>query len=156
MLSGERKSPPPSKRMQGLNWVILILAVIGVMLWTVEKIGGNENEIAERFPVKAVDFLEANNLAEAPGYNSYNWGGYLIWRELPVFVDGRADVYGDPFLFYYLQTFEVRDNWQEPLDEYDVYYVLMEKGSPLTTVLQTSDQWQELYSDDLAQIFIRQ
>ncbi len=156
MLSGEKKPPPPSRFMQGLNWVILVIAVIGVMLWTVEKIGGNEDEIAERFPVQAVDFLEANNLAEDLGYNSYNWGGYLIWRGFPVFVDGRADVYGDPFLFYYLQTFEVRDNWQEPLDEYDVKYVLMEKGSPLTTVLQTSDQWQEVYSDELAQIFMRQ
>ena len=37
-----------------------------------------------------------SGLAEQPGYNSYNWGGYLIWRGLPVFVDGRADVYGDP------------------------------------------------------------
>jgi hypothetical protein len=155
-LSGETQPPPPTTTMKILNWVILIMAVFGVLLWTADKISGNEMAITERYPVAAVDYLEANGLADTPGYNSYNWGGYLIWRGLPVFVDGRADVYGDPFLFYYLQTFELDDNWQEPLDEYEVQYVLMEKGSKLTTLLQTSDQWQEVYADDLAKIFVRQ
>ncbi|MCZ7669681.1 MAG: hypothetical protein M5U34_22145 [Chloroflexi bacterium] len=41
-----------------------------------DKIGGNETAVAERYPVQAVDYLEANGLADAPGYNSYNWGGY--------------------------------------------------------------------------------
>lgn len=26
--------------------------------------------------------------------NPYDWGGYLVWRGVPVFVDGRADLYG--------------------------------------------------------------
>ncbi|MCZ7669680.1 MAG: hypothetical protein M5U34_22140 [Chloroflexi bacterium] len=71
-------------------------------------------------------------------------------------MDGRADVYGDPFLFYYLKSFEVRKDWQAPLAEYDVQYVLMEAGTPLTTLLQSSDQWREVYADKQAQIFLRQ
>ncbi len=156
LLSGEKQTPPPSPAMKALNGVILAVAVLGVLLWTVDKIGGNETAVAERYPVQAVDYLEANGLADAPGYNSYNWGGYLIWRGLPVFVDGRADVYGDPFLFYYLKSFEVRKDWQAPLAEYDVQYVLMEAGTPLTTLLQSSDQWREVYADKQAQIFLRQ
>jgi len=155
-LSGEKQPPPPTTIMKILNWVILIIAVFGVLLWTASEISGNETAIAERFPIAAVDYLEANGLADEPGYNSYGWGGYMIWRGLPVFVDGRADVYGDPFLFYYLQAFEASDSWQEPLDEYQVQYVLMKKGSTLTTLLHTSDQWQEVYTDELAQIFVRQ
>ena len=155
-LSGEKQAPQPTSTMKILNWIILIAATFSVLLWTAGKINGNGKVINERYPVAAVDYLEANGLADAPGYNSYSWGGYLIWRGLPVFVDGRADVYGDTFLFYYLQTSGLEDNWQEPLDDYQVQYVLMEKDAKLVTLLQVSDQWQEVYTDDLAKIFIRQ
>lgn len=138
-----------------LNWLLLVVAVGTAVIWSVTKIGGNEAAIAARYPVAAVDYLAASGLDKARGYNSYNWGGYLIWRGVPVFVDGRADVYGDPFLLYYRRTFDVRPGWQEPLDEYDVDYVLMEAGSPLTAVLAASPDWTEVYADDLAQIFVR-
>ena len=138
-----------------LNWLLLLVAVGTAVIWFLTKISGNEAAIAARYPVAAVDYLAASGLDEARGYNSYNWGGYLIWRGVPVFVDGRADVYGDPFLLYYRRTFDVRPGWQEPLDEYDVDYVLMEAGSPLTAVLTASPDWTEVYVDDLAQIFVR-
>ncbi|MFO7536709.1 MAG: hypothetical protein R6X32_01465, partial [Chloroflexota bacterium] len=67
----------------------------------------------------------------------------------------RADVYGDDFLFYYLQTFEVRANWRQPLVEYNVAYVLIEPGSPLTAVLTLDEQWHTIYQDDIAHIFLR-
>ena len=140
----------------GVNWLLVAVALVAVMAWTTNVILDNETAVSERYPVTAVDFLEAEGLADAPGYNSYNWGGYLIWRGLPVFVDGRADVYGDEFLFYYLQTFEVRANWRQPLDDHQVVYVLIEPGSPLTAVLTLDDEWQTIYQDEIAQIFLRQ
>jgi hypothetical protein len=107
------------------------------------------------YPISAVDYLEQSGLAEKRGYNSYNWGGYLIWRGVPVFVDGRADVYGDDFLFYYRRTFEIREDWREPLDAFAVDYVLMERDSALSVVLLDDAGWQEAYADDLARIFVR-
>jgi hypothetical protein len=155
-LSGDAPETTPPKSMLILNGVILLLALLGAGLWTATKIGGNEAAIAERYPVTAVDYIEQANLTEARIYNSYNWGGYLIWRGVPVFVDGRADVYGDPFLFLYRETFEVQSTWQEPLDEYNVDYVLMERGTPLTAVLTISSDWTLAYEDEIAQIFVRE
>ncbi|MCB8947197.1 MAG: hypothetical protein H6653_04190 [Ardenticatenaceae bacterium] len=138
-----------------LNWVILLVAVATAVLYTISKIDNNQIAIAAQYPVAAVDYLEASGLDEARGYNSYNWGGYLIWRGVPVFVDGRADVYGDSFLLRYRETFEVRATWEEPLDEYAVDYVLMERGTPLTAVLAASPEWTQVYEDEIAEIFIR-
>jgi len=152
-LSGEVEAAEPAGVMQVLNWLILVVALLGALGWTLSTIENNDTAVAAQFPVQAVDFLEANGLGQARGYNSYNWGGYLIWRGLPVFVDGRADVYGDEFLFFYREAFDVKDTWQAPLQVYDVEYVLMENGAPLTAVLAASG-WQEIYSDDVAQIFI--
>ena len=128
---------------------------MGASAWALVKIDNNQAAIARIYPVAAVDFLEEAGLAQAPGYNSYNWGGYLIWRGLPVFIDGRADVYGDDFIFYYLKTFELQEDWRQPLDDYNVAYVIMETGSPLNTLLAASGEWQEAYADDVAQIFIK-
>jgi hypothetical protein len=45
-----------------------------------------------RFPSGAADFLRAHHVT-GPMFNSYEYGGYLIWRlgpALPTFIDGRA------------------------------------------------------------------
>lgn len=153
----EQTEVPLSKPIFNIvNWGVLVVFAFVAFVWTANTIIENEGVIAERYPVTAVTYLEESGLADEPGYNSYNWGGYLIWRGIPVFVDGRADVYGDAFLFYYLQAFEIRPNWEETLTEFDVSYVLMEKGSPLFALLESSGDWQEVYHDDLAQIYVRQ
>ena len=155
---GRLHQPPvrrPSPLVSLASWLVVFLAIGAATIWAFSILAQNEEKIAETYPVAAVDYLEANGLDTARGYNRYDWGGYLIWRGLPVFVDGRADVYADPFLFYYLQTFEVQDNWREPLDEHAVTYVLMNRSSPLSTLLAASNEWQEVYQDDLAEIYVR-
>lgn len=155
LLSGQQTQRPSiNRKLKWLNWAVLGLALFAAGVWTANQIIINDAKIAARYPVAAVDFLEQQGLADAHGYNSYNWGGYLIWRGVPVFVDGRADVYGDEFLFYYLKAFEVREGWSQPLNDFNVDYVLMERSSALATVLATSAQWREIYSDDIARIFV--
>ncbi len=155
LIGEQTDTSSPNRTMVIINWVVLLIAIFGAFIWTANTLIVNEEEIALIYPVTAVDYLHESGLAEQHGYNSYNWGGYLIWRDVPVFVDGRADVYGDDFLFYYRRAFELQPNWQEPLDSYDVDYVIMEHNSPLSTVLSDSSSWQEVYADDLARIFIR-
>ena len=91
-------------------------------------------------------------------YNLYHWGGYLIWRLYPeqrVFIDGRADVYGDAFIDEYLQVYQLRENWREPLDRYRVSLAIIDKGSPLSTVLNESPDWERRYVDEKAAIFVK-
>jgi hypothetical protein len=42
-----------------------------------------------RFPVEAVRFLREHGI-RGPLFNTYEYGGYLIWQGEPVFIDGRA------------------------------------------------------------------
>ena len=41
------------------------------------------------YPSGAADFLLQHRIS-VPLFNTYEYGGYLIWRGLPVFIDGRA------------------------------------------------------------------
>ena len=154
LLSGQAQENGTG-RLAMLNWLLLLVALVVGITWTLAKLGGNEAAIVAHYPEAAVDYLVGTGLDEQNGYNSYNWGGYLIWRGLPVYVDGRADVYGDDFLHYYRRTFDLTNRWQQPLDEYDVAYVLIEHHSPLSNLLAASDQWQLAHDDALASVFTR-
>jgi hypothetical protein len=87
----------PTRGQRAFNSLLLLGAFLALWLWVAGKAATNEAAIAATYPVAAVDFLFDNDLAQGRLFNSYGWGGYLIWRKLPVFIDSRADVYGDDF-----------------------------------------------------------
>jgi hypothetical protein len=155
VLAGRREPRPQSRLRTRLNTAILVLGLLLTLIAGARRLSKNDAAIAKAFPVAAVDFLEREGLARERGFNSYVWGGYLIWRRIPVFVDGRADVYGDEFLSNYVKTLHVTPEWRKALDQYDVRYVLVEPSSSLATLLAASGQWRAVYADDVAQVFTR-
>jgi hypothetical protein len=153
-LTSQRVQRPPNRRESVMNWTLLLIGVLTAAVWTNGKLARNDAAIAKAFPVGAVDYLEREGLASKRGYNSYVWGGYLIWRGVPVFVDGRADVY-EGFLSDYLKTFRLTNEWRKPLEDFDVIYVLVERSNPLGTLLTASGQWREAYADDVSRVFVK-
>jgi hypothetical protein len=111
----------------------------------------------ENFPKTAVDWLQ-NNAPAGNLFNSYNWGGYLIWRLFPqvrVYIDGRADVYGDAFIFDYLSIYNAEPGWEDKLNAQDIQTVLVESNAPLAGALRQSPAWHVSFSDKLSIIFVR-
>jgi hypothetical protein len=155
LLAAQNRQGQMTRRKVVLNWAILLLGILSTSAWQAAKLAKNEARIASTYPVAAVDFLRREGLAARHGYNPYAWGGYLIWRGIPVFVDGRADVYGDHFLSYYFKTLRLTDEWRKPLDDVNVAYVLLERSNPLGTLLVASGAWHEVYADDVARVFVR-
>ncbi|WP_421070913.1 hypothetical protein [Pelotomaculum propionicicum] len=109
------------------------------------------------WPVKAVDWLEENKAERI--FNRYNWGGYLIFRGIPVFIDGRADLYhmagmeNDPFLDY-VDLMNYKQPPEEILQKYDVRYFLFPSGSWQISYLKKCG-WKEVYSDEKASVLAR-
>ena len=155
LASGTSSQTAPTRFLQILNGTVLLLMVLVGAVWLQTRLAGNTAALEKTFPVAAVDFIEEAGLADGRIYNTYEWGGYLIWRGIPVFIDGRTELYGNEFFLYYLQTIRVAEKWQQPLDEMAVDLVLLRRNSALATVLQVSADWQEVYSDDLARVFVR-
>jgi hypothetical protein len=91
-------------------------------------------------------------------FNSYNWGGYLIfklWPDYPVYIDGRTDLYDDAFIRRFVEVMVADDGWQNILVEDGVNLVFVEKNSTLAKFLRQDPGWQEIYADDMAAIFER-
>ncbi|HEY0722747.1 MAG TPA: hypothetical protein VGD41_01875, partial [Pyrinomonadaceae bacterium] len=110
-----------------------------------------------RNPVAAVEFLKAKGLPQ-PIYNRYGWGGYLIYELYPsyrVYIDGRADVYGDAFFAESVKIYDGLDDGKNSFDRYGIKTVLIAHDAALATRLKTDSNWKVVYEDDQAIIFTR-
>jgi hypothetical protein len=143
-----------------LNWLLLSLVVIAAMIKIYLPLapGAVEKATRESLPVDAVAYIQAER-PPGPMFNSYNWGGYLLftlWPDYPVFVDGRTDLYDDAFLRRYLTAYVADEGWQAVLDEYDIRLVFIETNSMLAKFLRLDSAWQEVYRDEMATLFARE
>ena len=110
-----------------------------------------------RNPVAAVEFFKSQR-PSGPIYNRYGWGGYLIYKLYPeyrVYIDGRADVYGDAFFTEAMQAYDGLGNWREPLDRYGIQTVIIDPDVALSSLLRSDNQWSKVYEDNQAVIFRR-
>jgi hypothetical protein len=109
------------------------------------------------FPARAASFLDAQKLP-APLFNSYDFGGYLIWRLYPryrVYIDGRTDVYGRKFFDDFIQVYQVNADPRPTLNHAGIRTVLVEPRSNLAAFLRTQSDWKRVYEDPVAVIFSR-
>jgi hypothetical protein len=155
----KRKSKPAKEAgwQSAINLLILLVVglIVVIRVWTIYPDSFNEAEYSSKAPVAAVEYIKKHQL-DGRLFNSYNWGGYLIWnlRDYPVFVDGRTDLYSDEVLTQWLDTVSAADGWQQTLQKWDIGIVLIEPTWPLAKVLE-SEGWQVLFDDQYSVLYSR-
>jgi hypothetical protein len=116
-----------------------------------------------RFPSGAASFLRDHRIS-APLFNTYESGGYLIWRGIPVFIDGRAlseSVFSDYRTILAAPPGDPAR--RELLARYGIGAVVMNafeynSGSlyGLALALPGSAEWKLVYEDPQAMVFLRE
>ncbi len=91
-----------------------------------------------------------------PVFNSEAFGGYLIFSGVPVFIDGRIELYGNDFLAAYLAA-ERGDATVlgHLVDRYRPTWALLQAQSPLVAAFDRLPNWHRVYADDQAVIDVR-
>jgi hypothetical protein len=140
-----------------VNRVIVSLLILVVFLKVSIVLPAEENMAVfrESLPVTAAEFIKSEQ-PEGRMFNSYDFGGYLIWSlsEYPVFIDGRADLYGDEIIFEWLSIVRGEVGWQESLHEWGVGFVIVEPDMPLVERLE-EEGWELIYADEVAVVYQR-
>src|SRR6266851_6313019 len=153
------KAPPPdSSRFRPLFNVaaVILIAVFALVKW-VSLARSQDAREAEQYPQKAVAFLQASAQPQRI-FVYYDWGGYAIWKLYPeyrVFVDGRADLYGDNLLRQFKTALQLRTGWRDVLDRWKVDAVLVPPSCALAQALLLDPNWQAGFSDSKAVILLR-
>ena len=95
-------------------------------------------------------------LRSQPVLNEYSFGGPLILAGIKPFIDGRADMYGDAFFSDYLKIADGdRATFDRAVRKYGIRWTMLQKGTRLVTLLDSSPEWRRLYSDKVGVIHVR-
>jgi multisubunit Na+/H+ antiporter MnhC subunit len=133
---------------------VVLAVVIGVSTWAFAA-NHRYSPPASQSPAAAVDALLQRNPRHI--LNDLPFGGYLISRQIPVFIDGRAELYGEAFEMGYYRALQLKDVNLLPdmLKSYDIDAVLLTPATPAASLLDHLDGWQRVYSDASAVVHIR-
>lgn len=144
-----------------VNLVLLaFVALLGASLvWA--RVGPSNTEAAmqSEYPVAALPALD--KLAAAlPGglclFNDYSWGGWLemVRPEIPVFIDGRSEVYGDAQVARYATISGGGPRSADALAATGAITALIQRSSELAAALEATTDWTPLYIDDHAVLLV--
>jgi hypothetical protein len=157
-------SPRPAPDAAGTeSWPARYVTVTGALMivaaaWTSTAIYMGHHRFTftmAQTPVAAVDLLRERKAQRI--LNAYQFGGYLISRDVPVFVDGRAELYGEKFVMDFFKATEGKQPEILPhlLDEYKIDATLLVADAPGPQILDHVKGWKRLYADDIAVIHVR-
>ena len=102
--------------------------------------------------------IASAGLADAgPVLNDYAFGGYLIYADIPTFIDGRGELFGGHFIDRYNRDISLADlnDFIKLLDEYNIRSTLLAPGTPAVSLLDRLPGWQRVYGDGIAVVHKR-
>lgn len=117
------------------------------------------------YPVQACNYIIENiDLSKAKFYNEYNYGSYMLYRGIPVFIDSRADLYAPEFsgkeediFIDFIDTSNIGTFYEDTMEKYGITHIINYKDSKMNMIItETKDpKYKELYSDDNFVIYER-
>ena len=123
------------------------------------------------YPVQASEYILKNlPIHKMRLYNEYNYGSYLVFKDIPVFIDSRADLYAPEFngtknekgeyvgrdIFSdFLNISSITTYYESKFEEYEITHVITEKNSKLNLLISRDSNYERLYKDDHFVIYKR-
>ena len=146
--------------------IICMIVLVGWQTYDNVKTKYNDKFIDEtQYPVKACDsILENIDLSKARFYNEYNYGSYMIYRGIPVFIDSRADLYApefsglkDDIFTDFIDVSSIGTFYEDILEKYNITHVILYSNSKMSMIIdETKDpHYSKIYKDDYFVIYER-
>ena len=150
------------------NLVLVLLTILmGIFSYNSIKPVLDDKFVSEKsYPVSACDFILENiDLSTAKFYNEYNYGSYMLFSGIPVFIDSRADLYAPEFsgnkdedIFSdFINTSSISKYYEDTFEKYNITHVILGKKSKTNFIINKShdENYKEIYSDDNFVIYER-
>lgn len=139
--------------------LFIIFATIVIVL-SIDNFDKRKNETyvnESSYPVQASEWILNNlDVKNIRLYNEYNYGSYLLFRGIPVFIDSRADVYDPQFnggldIFGdFIGTSNISKYYGTTFKKYDITHIIISKNSKTNMIITKTEpeKYKQLYSDD--------
>ena len=134
--------------------VILVLSAFAVRHKLDDKIVDEKT-----YPVVACDYILNNiDIKNMRIFNEYNYGSYMLFRGIPVFIDSRADLYSPEFNGWphydvfsdFLNISGIGDFYEDVFEKYGITHVICYRNSKLNLIIIKAHDYNynEIYVDD--------
>ena len=145
---------PAGKANVPLVLVAALAAILALSGWAVAG-EGRYSPPSVASEQAAVDALKAHRAVRV--LNDMSFSGFLISRGIPVFIDGRAELYGEAFALAYDSALKLNDvdGFFNLLKTYDIDAVLLTPKTPAARILDRLQGWRRIYSDANAVVHVR-
>lgn len=143
--------------------IIIYSVFIIFMIFSLKNIKDEKIISNETYPIEATKYIKENlDLNEIKLFNEYNFGSYLLFNDIPVFIDSRADVYDPQFNGWEDDIFRDFINltsgcseYETKFEHYGITHLIIYKNSTLDKILRLDTNYKELYKDDKFIIYER-
>jgi len=144
------------KRITKILGIIIITALILIMgIPQYGKKYEDEYVSTNSYPVQASEWILKNlDIENIKLYNEYNYGSYLLFKGIPVFIDSRADLYSPEFNenatiftdFLKMSALTTSIEYvEEMIDKYDITHFIMYKNGSKSNLAKYIEQAPEKY-----------
>ena len=140
---------PPRPRV--LAFSAIVAAVLTAGITSVSTYAPN----AWISPSAAVSMLKVYGAKRA--FNDYDLGGYLIWRGVPTYIDGRTELFDEDFMVEHnaASALAKPQRFFELLNDYKIDATILRRQTAGSKLLDRLPEWQQVYADDVAVVHIR-
>lgn len=150
--------------------IIVVCLVLIISLKQYKPKIGDEFVSSHDYPVEAAEWIIDNlDYENVHFYNEYNYGSYLLFKGIPVFIDSRADLYAPEFNTKTDNPEDGKDIFSDALniaglstfyenkfEDYGVTHVISYENSKLSMLLEKDSNYKLLYQDSRFKIFERE
>ena len=155
-----------TKKVTTIVGIILTSIIMLIFSYDMAKDKFDDTYIDESsYPVQACDYIIENiDLGKAKFYNEYNYGSYMLFRGIPVFIDSRADLYApefsgkkDDIFMDFIGTSNISKFYEDTFEKYGITHVITYENSKMNMIItKTQDEnYKELYKDDYFVVYER-
>lgn len=141
------------------NAILLLIGLIVVVISTKNLLSNlvEDYEDPELCPSGVVNYIwnnyEEEQIKDMRIYNGFNFGSYMEFNGLPVFMDSRAEIYLSTFndtsiIEDFLSISSGKIHYNDIFEKYDINYVLVEKDSIFKNYIYEDKYWNLLYQDN--------
>jgi tetratricopeptide (TPR) repeat protein len=148
------------ERLGAIACVLVLAAAIATTVATGVPFRLGFGPLPNSFPEGGVAFLERNRI-DGRVFNTYQFGGYLLWRRWPanrVIIDGRYDavLFDEGFFEAYREAHHSPAVLDGITDQYAVDILFLDARPDKRLVyLDAHPGWARVYWDAVAEIFLR-
>ena len=108
-----------------ISIAVISLIVVAISVYFIIQKDGNTFVSKSTYPVEASEWILENlDLEKIRLFNEYNYGSYLLYKGIPVFIDSRADLYAPEFNTTTGKSEDGRDIFTDFIDasHIDIFY----------------------------------